>query len=76
MIYAEFNVTNSGLASLPFKGTFILKAWTRRNIFPIQDKAYWNMENNFRVTKGNLVLLNCWDIKTPEEETSSMFNFF
>lgn len=30
-----------------------------------------------RVTKSNLVLLNCWDSKTPEEDiTPPMFNFF
>lgn len=33
------------------------------------------MENNLRATKFNLVLLHCWDSKTPED-TSLMFEFF
>lgn len=29
------------------------------------------MKTNSHATKGNLVLLKCWDSKTPEKETSS-----
>lgn len=35
------------------------------------------MKYNLNATKGNLVLLKCWDSKTPEQETSPpMFDFF
>lgn len=35
------------------------------------------MENNLRATKGNLVLLTCWDSNMPEDDTSPpMFDFF
>ena len=34
------------------------------------------MKNNLNATKGNLVLLKCWDSKTPEETSPTMFDFF